>query len=133
MNWRSYQNEIIFIIALILFWGTWVYKYSERTTQFNATHGKQLEYKELKRVIELQKVWGDPKIGKKIDTIKTYVAHDKVKWQKEHKRLKARFKRLNAYELNRVINGILNLPVIIKRLQVQKRGNLYEMECQCSW
>jgi len=133
MSWRSYQNEIIFIVALLLFLGALVYKYSERANWFSSTQDKQLEYKELKRVVELQKIWGNPKIGKKVDKIKTFVTDDKITWKKEHKKLNASFKRLSPYELNKVIGEIINLPVVIRKLQIKKAGNFYEMEYQCSW
>lgn len=133
MHLKRYRNELIVLAALLLFAGGWFYKHQRAAQALQGARQTAQEIAELKRVIALKKLWGDIRIAKKVDSLKTIVSPSKITWQKQPKKLHTVFSGLNAQELNRVTTKILNLPVEIKLLKVRKQGNTYHMECICKW
>ena len=133
MSLRRYQNELIVAAALLLFAGGWFYKYQKQTAEMEHAKEARRELIEVKRLIALKKIWADPKTTKKIDMLKHSVTASKVTWQKSAKKLHAVFAGLSAREVNTVVTKILNLPVQIKQLDINKSGNSYRVECTCKW
>ncbi len=130
---KRYRNELIVLAALLLFVGGWLYKHQRAVHALQDAKQTAQEIVELKRVIALKKLWGDARIAKKVDSLKTVVSPSKITWQKQSKKLRVAFSGLNAQELNRVVTKILNLPVEIKLLKINKQGNAYHAECTCKW
>ncbi len=133
MNWRQYQNELIALIAFVLMLGAYIYKHNQATTQATQAQAVEQSLGELKELIALKKVWADKKTGKKIDSLKTLIPAAKVKWSKKSKKVIATYTGLGTNELNRLITKILNLPVEIGLLDVQKIGTTYNVEFKCKW
>jgi len=130
-QWKTYKNEIIAGVALLLLLIAFVYKQGKVSGQTDTSASAELQ--ELKEVISLKKIWGDKKITKKVDKLKTIVAPSKVKWSKKSKKLTASFTNLGNQELNRVIVNIMNLAVEIQKLEVKKLGSSYQVEFKCKW
>jgi len=128
---KRYKNELIVGIALLLLLIALIYKQGVVSGQSDVSAGTSLQ--ELKEVIALKKVWGDKKITKKVDKLKTIVSPSKVKWSKKSKKLTASFLNLSNQELNRVIIKIMNLAVEIQKLEVKKLGASYHVEFKCKW
>ncbi len=133
MSLKGYQNELIVAAALLLFAGGWLYKYQKQTGEIAHAREIRQELAEVKQLIALKKIWGDPKTAKKVDMLQKSVAPGKVTWQKSAKKLHAVFAGLSAREVNTVVTKILNLPVQIKQLEIDKNGNAYHVECTCKW
>ena len=131
MQLKRYKNELIVGIALLLLLIALIYKQGVTSGQADASAGTALQ--ELKEVIALKKVWGDKKITKKVDKLKSIVSPSKVKWSKKSKRLTASFLNLSNQELNRIIVKIMNLAVVIQKLEVKKQGVAYQVEFKCKW
>jgi len=133
MSWRQYQNELIALAAFIVMLFAYFYQYNQVTAQ--VTHAKTVQQSiaELKEVIALKKVWADKKTSKKIDTLHTLVPASKVKWSKKSKKVTASYAGLTSNELNRLMTKILNLPLIITLLDIQKNGSNYNVEFKCKW
>ena len=130
-QWKAYKNEIIAGVALLLLLIAFMYKQGKVSGQTDTSANTELQ--ELKEVISLKKIWGDKKITKKVDKLKTIVSPSKVKWRKKSKKLTASFSSLNNQELNRVMVKIMNLAVEIQRLEVKKLGASYQVEFKCKW
>jgi len=130
-QWKAYKNEIIAGVALLLLLIAFIYKQGKVSGQTDTSANTELQ--ELKEVISLKKIWGDKKITKKVDKLKTIVSPSKVKWRKKSKKLTASFSSLNNQELNRVMVKIMNLAVEIQRLEVKKLGASYQVEFKCKW
>jgi len=131
MQLKRYKNELIVGVALLLLLISLIYKQGITAGQSDASAGTSLQ--ELKEVIALKKVWGDKKITKKVDKLKTIVSPSKVKWSKKSKKLTASFSNLTNQELNGVIVKIMNLAVEIQKLEVKKQGVAYQVEFKCKW
>jgi len=133
VNWKRYKNEFIVVFTLVLMLSGLLYKYQKVSTQTMGTSQIKTTLSELKEVIALQDVWGDKKINKKVDKLKTHISTSKLKWQKKGRKITATFSTLNASELNRVVSKILNLAVEIQTLKIKKVGSSYTMEFKCKW
>jgi len=133
MQLKAYKNELIVGISFLLLVVAFSYKHIQVSNYKNASSGTAMELRELREVIALKKIWGDKKIGKKIEKLQSLVSSSKVTWHKEGKKLNVSFKGLNAQEFNRLISKIMNLPVEIKTLQVRNEGSVYHVEFKCKW
>ena len=133
MSLKGYQNELIVAAALLLFAGGWLYKHQKQTGEIEHAKEVRQELAEVKQLIALKKIWGDPKKLKKVDMLHKSVSSGKMTWQKSAKKLHVVFARLSAHEVNTVVTKILNLPVQIKQLEINKNGNAYHAECTCKW
>lgn len=133
MIWKRYQNELIALVAFVLMFGGYGYKYAQISSQAETMAGVKHSVGEIKEVIALKKIWADKKTGKKIDKLQTLIPAAKVKWSHKGKKLTATYKGLTATELNKLVTKILNLPVEIKKLKIQKIASSYAVEFKCKW
>ena len=133
MIWKRYQNELIVVVALVLMLGGYLYKHTQITSQSETMAQANRSVAEVKEVIALQKIWSDKKITKKVDSLQTLIPENKVKWSSKNKKVTATYKGLTTSELNRVVTKILNLPVEIQQLKIQKLTSTYDMEFKCRW
>ncbi len=130
---KAYKNEILLLLSIVLLLLAIAYKQHQVTAAHNGTKSAALELQDLKEIIELKKVWGGKKIAQKVDRLQKLVPPSKVKWSKKGKKLTASFSNLTPQELNRLINKILNLPVEIQKLNMEKQGTSYKVELKCKW
>ncbi|HFQ60868.1 MAG TPA: hypothetical protein ENK39_01030 [Epsilonproteobacteria bacterium] len=133
MSWKQYQNELIVLVAFVIMLGAYAYKHTQVTSQAQAIQKTQTALGELKEVIALKKVWANKKTGKKLAALQTLISASKVKWSKKGKKLTASYTGLSANELNKLTTKILNLPVQIRLLDIQKIGANYNVEFKCKW
>ena len=133
MTWKRYQNELIAFVAFILMFGGYVYKTVQVSSQAETMIEATRSVGEIKEVIALKKIWSDPKISKKVEKLQTLIPASKVKWSSKSKKVTANYKGLTAAELNNLVTKILNLPVEIKKLQIQKIASSYDVEFKCKW
>ena len=133
MTWKRYQNELIALLAFVLMLGAYGYKTGHISSQSESIAGAKHSVGEIKEVIALQKIWSDKKTAKKVEKLQTLIPASKVKWSNKNKKVTASYKRLTATELNRLITKILNLPVEIQKLKIQKIASSYDVEFKCKW
>jgi hypothetical protein len=133
MIWKRYQNEWIVLIAFVLMLGGYLYKNMQISTQSEAAAYASRSVAELKEVIALQKIWSDKKTTLKVDRLQTIIPGDKIKWSSKNKKVKASYKGLTSSELNTLVTKILNLPVEIQKLKIQKSTTSYDVEFKCKW
>ncbi|HFD13736.1 MAG TPA: hypothetical protein ENJ34_00370 [Epsilonproteobacteria bacterium] len=133
MNRKAYKNELVVGLAILLMLVGFIYKQQQVAGQTDASAQAGNALHDIKEVIALQQVWGDKKINKKVDKLKTLVSPSKVKWQKKSKKVTATFSTLSAKELNKVVTKILNIAVVIQKLEIKKVGPSYTMEFKCKW
>jgi hypothetical protein len=133
MSWKRYQNELIVLAALILFAGAFLYKQSREAAAVSGAKQVRQELSEVRRLIDLKKIWGSSKLSQKVDKLKGAVPPSKIKWQKKARKLHATFSTLSAREVNTVVTKILNLPVEIEELKIDKSDRTYQVECRCKW
>jgi len=133
MNWKRYQNELIVAGAFLLLFSMYLYKQHAVSTQSGESQKMALTVQEIKEVVALKKVWADKKVSQKVDKLKSIVPASKVKWNKKRKKLQARYKDLQPNELNKLITKVLNTPVVLEKLDIQKLGTMYSVELKCKW
>ncbi|MEA1879130.1 MAG: hypothetical protein U9N11_00575 [Campylobacterota bacterium] len=133
MNLKQYQNEIIVIIAFILMLGTFSYKHYYVTAQAKEAEKTTQTLSELKNVVGLKKIWGNKSITKKVTALEKLIVASKVKWNKKGKKVTAIYSGLGDNELNKLTSKILNLPIEITLLDIQKSGSVYNVEFKCKW
>ncbi len=131
---REYQNEIVVSIAMVLMIVAYLYKQSVvakiDTTKSEVTKS----ITEIGDVIALKNQWGDPKIGKKIKSIKSNISGENIrKFEIKNRKLTASFRGLSSKETDRVITKIENIAVEIIKLQIDSRDGKYSMEVKCKW
>ena len=133
MTWKRYQNELIVFIAFILMFGGYVYKTVQVSSQTETMIEAKRSVGEIKEVIALKKIWSDPKTSKKIEKLQMLISASKVKWSNKSKKVTASYKGLTATELNKLVTKILNLPVEVQKLKIQKIASSYDVEFKCKW
>ena len=133
MNWKQYQNELIVLGALLVLLFSYVYKHNQTTSHRQEVKRVQSSIDEIKEVVALKKIWGDKSIGKKIDVLHNIAPKNKVKWMKKGKKLTAYYTNLTANELNKLITKMLNMPVSIHLLEVNKINSTYKVDFKCKW
>ncbi len=133
MTWKRYQNELIVFVAFTLMFAAYFYKSGQISSQEAYAAGAKSSIEEIKEVIALQKIWSDKNIPQKVDKLQTLVSASKVKWSSKNKKVAAMYNGLTAGELNTVVTKILILPVEIKKLSIQNKASLYDLEFQCEW
>lgn len=133
MNFKRYQNEIIVLGAFVFMLAAYAYKNYQVTQQTQNVSEVKYALSELKEALALKKVWSDKKILKKIETLKSTVAGSKVKWSKKGNKLTANYENLTDKELNKLVTKIMNLPIVITLLDIEKIGSSYRVEFKCTW
>jgi len=133
MSIKRYQNELIVLFTFLLMFATFMFKHNKVVSQESSSQGIEQSLGELKELINLKKIWSDTKTTKKVEKLKTLVSPSKIRWRKEGKKVNAIFKNLSSHELNILITKLLNTAVVIQKLNIQKLGTMYNVECKCKW
>jgi len=133
MRLKAYKNELIVGLSFLLLLITFTYKQIHSSGQNGAISSAGIALQELKEVISLKKIWGDKKIPKKIEKLRSIAAPSKTKWHVESKKLSVSFQGLNTKEFDRLIVKIMNLPVEIQKLNIDSSGSIYNVEFKCKW
>jgi len=133
MSWKRYQNELIALAAFLLMFIGYVYKTTQVSSQAEIMASAQHSIEQIKEVVALKKIWADKKTSKKIEKLQTLIPEAKVKWSSKSKKVTASYKGLTATELNKLVTKILNLPVEIQKLKIQKIASSYDVEFKCKW
>ena len=133
MMWRTYKNEIMVGVSLLLMVIAFIYKEGQISKQAETAKHITTSLEELKEVIALKKVWKDKNLSKKVERLKGVVAPSKMTWRRDGKKLTASYKALTPRELNTLISKIMSLAVEIEKLELHKTGETYEVELKCKW
>ena len=133
MMWRTYKNEIMVGVSLLLMVMAFVYKEGQISKQAETAKHITTSLEELKEVIALKKVWKDKNLSKKVERLKGVVSPSKMTWRRDGKKLTASYKALTPRELNTLISKIMSLAVEIEKLELHKTGETYEVELKCKW
>jgi hypothetical protein len=133
MIWMRYQNELIVFIAFVLMLSGYLYKNTQISSQRDMMEQTNRSIAEVKEVVALQKIWSDKKITQKVDKLEELISVNKVKWSSKNKKVTATYKGLTTTELNTLVTKILNLPVEIQKLDIQKSAAAYDVEFKCKW
>jgi len=131
---KRYQNEWIVLTAVVLMLFAFAYKQSQLASQKALMSDVTKTSEELKEVIALQKIWADKKTAQYVNKLQTLAQPSKLKWSSKSKNVTALYKGLTPRELDKVVvSKILTLPVEIKKLSVENKDVLYDVEFQCKW
>ena len=130
---KAYQNEIIVFVSFLLMVGAFFFKQSKIKAQSVDAVVIEKTINETKEIAGLIRVWKDKKVSKKVLKFKNVITSSKVKWSKKSNKITASYKNLTAIELNRLMTKILNVPIEIVKLQIQKVGSSYTVEFKCKW
>jgi len=133
MTWKRYQNELIVLIAFVLMLGAYGYKTAQLSSQAQNLAAAKHSVEEIQEVISLKRIWADTKISKKVEKLQALVPASKLKWSSQNKKVTASYKNLTAAELNTLVTKILNVPVEIEKLKIQKVASSYDVEFKCKW
>jgi len=133
MTWKRYQNELIALAAFVLMFIGYGYKTAQVSSQGETMASANHSVGEIKEVIALQKIWADKKTTKNVEKLQTLIPISKVQWSSKSKKVTASYKGLSAKELNKLVTKILNLPVEIQKLKIQKIASSYDVEFKCKW
>ncbi|GIT98917.1 hypothetical protein [Sulfurovum sp. TSL1] len=133
MTWKRYQNELIALVAFVFMLGAYGYKTAQVSSQAQSLAAAKHSVAEIQEVISLKKIWDDTRTGKKVEKLQTLVPSSKVTWSDQNKKVTASYKNLTADELNTLVTKILNLPVEIQKLKIQKVASSYDVEFKCKW
>ncbi|GIU01237.1 hypothetical protein TSL6_17430 [Sulfurovum sp. TSL6] len=133
MTWKRYQNELIALIAFVFMLAAYGYKTAQVSSQAQSIAEAKHSVAEIQEVVSLKKIWSDTKTGKKVENLQTLVPASKIKWSYKNKKVTASYKNLTSRELNTLVTKILNVPVEIQKLKIQKVASSYDVEFKCKW
>ncbi|CAA6813591.1 MAG: Unknown protein [uncultured Sulfurovum sp.] len=135
MTLQRYKNELILLVAILFALFTFIYKVS---AQNNVAQNKvyiEKQISEINTISSLKNQWGGKQLANKVKSLQTVVPSSKVNtFQKKSKKLVASYKNLTGKELSKVTNKLINMPVQIVLLNINKSAkNQYTMEFTCKW
>jgi len=133
MTWKRYQNELIALIAFVFMLAAYGYKTAQVSSQAQSIAEAKHSVAEIQEVVSLKKIWADTRTGKKVEKLQTLVPASKIKWSNKNKKVTASYKNLTARELNTLVTKILNVPIEIQKLKIQKIASSYNVEFKCKW
>ena len=133
MNLRRYKYEIIVAFAFLLMVVAFAYKHYQVKQQTQEASQIKHSLEKLQEIIALKKIWGDKKLGKKVEQLHTIIPTGKLKWSKKQNKVTASYINLSPNELNKLITKIANTPVVITLLDVNKKESNYNVEFKCKW
>ena len=133
MSWKQYKNELVVLFAFVLMVGAILYKNGQISFQKRYAENTSRVAGDLKSIVALKKIWSDSKVPQKVKRFKELIPLSKMKWSNKNKRVSVSYSSLNARELNKLITAILNLPVEINMLKMEKRDLFYDVEFKCKW
>jgi len=133
MIWKRYQNELMVAGALVLALLAWGYKSMQHTSVVAESRHMARDVVALEEIAGLQKIWGDKHLFKKLESAKKIIPPSKMTWKKEGNKVSASLRGLLPSEVNRITTKLLNVPVQIRQLKVEKQGSVYKMEFSCKW
>jgi hypothetical protein len=135
MTLQRYKNELILLVTILFALFAFLYRLSANSyVQENKIKIEQ-EISEVNQLVALKKQWGDKKVANRVKILKTIVPPSKVKsFHKKSKKVVASYYKLTANELNKLNNKLINIPVQIVQLNINKTAkNQYTMEFTCKW
>ena len=135
MTLKRFKNELILLIALFFVFFAYAYKHSAKSYVNNEKQNIQKSIEEISKVSALKKLWGDKKIGKKLNRFKTIVSKEKLKsFEKRSRKMSATYQNLTVKELNTISKNLFKTPIKIIKLSITKTGKeRYRMEFKCKW
>lgn len=133
MSLKRYESELIVIVSFVLLCFVYLYKQHQQNSVLSQTVMMQQKVDEVKRAVALKKLWGNPSLSTKVDKLKSVIPSDRVKWDKQSKKLKSRYENMTAAELNKLGKILLNLGIQIDLFTIEKKGSSYNVELTCRW
>jgi len=133
---KRFRNELIIIAALLFMLTALGYKFSIQSSIQDKQQKLEKEIQAIEEVLELKKLWGNPKaISKEADRFKTIVEEKKIKtFEKRSKKMIASYENLSVKELNSITRQLFKTPLQIIKLNIKEsRKERYTMEFVCKW
>jgi len=130
---KIYQNELILLASFIFMILAYGYKSNQVSTQLVEANKIKHSIIELKEVIALKKLWSDKKTSLKVKKFRNTISNQKTKWSNKRKKLTVSYDNLTPNELNKVTTKILNIPVQLIKLKIDKTNKQYRVEIKCKW
>jgi len=135
MTLQRYKNELILLLTILFALFAFLYKLSANTDVQENQLIIQNQVAEINTISNLKEQWSSKKITNKVNSLKSIMPTLKVKtFNKKSKKLIASYVDLTANELNTVTNKLINIPVQIVTLDINKNAkNQYTLEFTCKW
>ena len=130
---KIYQNELILLASFMFMILAYGYKSNQVSTQLVEANKIKHSIIELKEVIALKKLWSDKKTSLKVKKFRNTISNQKTKWSNKRKKLTVSYDNLTPNELNKVTTKILNIPVQLIKLKIDKTNKQYRVEIKCKW
>lgn len=128
-----FKNEIIVIVAALFAVSALGYKYMQRTSAYEQKQQLLREIETFQEVVSLRQRWKAGDIHRKLDALHTMFANRVLSWKKQGRKLSASFGGISAKQLGTIMTKLLNIPVQIDRIHIEKEGDTYQMEFTCKW
>jgi hypothetical protein len=131
---RKYQNELIVLVAFIFLLGGFLYQKRMSSLLDSSLNLSKTAATQITETKTLQNVWTTKGLKQKVAELQGKLLPMKTKQFEQKKgKLSANFVELTGQELNMISTKIASLPVHIEKLIINRSGDKYAMECQCSW
>lgn len=128
-----FKNEIIVIAAALFAVSALGYKHMQRMSVYEQKQQLIREIETFQEIISLKQRWKAGDIYRKLDALHTMFANRVLSWKKQGRKLSASFGEVSAKQLGTIMTKLLNIPVQIDRIHIEKKGDTYQMEFTCKW
>jgi len=123
----------IIIGASILIAGA-IFGFMQKNSYFKEMKRIEIEQKEVKDIITLQRIWKAKGIKSKINSaLSNLKKTQKLKIDIKKTKANLNLANLSEKELNRILSKLASMPIVFKSLDINKIGQQYTMECKCDW
>ncbi len=131
---RKYQNELIVLVAFLFLLGGFLYQKSMSSALDSSLSLSKKAAKQITETKTLQKVWASKGLKQQVAQLRDTLPPMRIKkFDQQKNKLNVHFIDLTGQELNMISTKLASLPLHIEKLTINRAGDKYEMECECSW
>jgi len=127
------NKTVIFVLLIAITLGSYFYKSVQQDKFYHKIKEQNKQIIQLDEVVSLQKIWSPKNTKKDLKKLKQIIKPEKVKWVQSSHKLEVKYSNLDAKELNKILNKILNTAIQIKDLKIYQKDDKYNMEILSKW
>jgi hypothetical protein len=125
------KKAIVLLLSIAFLAASILYSYSAKKEYIKAKEEISQQAQEIKKTIALKKLWSAKGLKKKIENILKSIPNKRVNFKRKSVDLVAN--NLSYRELNYLLNKFASMPLQFQKLQINKVGSNFNLECLCEW
>jgi len=127
-------REGMLLLALSVALGGWLYKNSQRNAFEKLETDTRRAIAQIRETRALKQYWNSKGLTEKLKRIKQTVPAESFKrFEMKRSSVEILAEGLEGRTLNRFLGKLGALPLQVQRLDIERDGKKYRLECRCIW